>query len=51
MSGKPIKIVVVGEDGRVTLPSEIRKALKIDVGDKVLWLLESDRACLKKASE
>jgi bifunctional DNA-binding transcriptional regulator/antitoxin component of YhaV-PrlF toxin-antitoxin module len=50
VSGKPIKIVVLGEDGRVTLPREIRKALKIEVGEKVLWTLEEDRAYLKKVS-
>jgi len=47
---KPIKIVVVGEDGRVTLPREIRKVLRIEVGEKVLWTLEEDRAYLKKVS-
>jgi len=48
MSGKSIKIVVVGEDGRVTLPIEIRRALKIKIGDRVIWTLEPEHACLKK---
>lgn len=49
MEEKVIKIVIVGEDGRVTLPSEIRRVLKIEVGDKVLWTLEGNsRAFIEK---
>jgi AbrB family looped-hinge helix DNA binding protein len=43
-----IDIMVVGRDGRVTIPSEIRKALKIAEGDKVIWILGGDRAYIKK---
>ena len=33
------------------VPREVRRALKIEVGEKVIWTLEEDRACLRKVSE
>jgi AbrB family looped-hinge helix DNA binding protein len=32
----------VGEKGRIVIPSEIREALGIDVGDKVVFRVEDD---------
>ena len=43
-----IDIVVVGEDGRITVPSKIREELKLAKGDRVIWTLGQDRACVKK---
>lgn len=43
-----VDIAVVGEDGRVTIPKSIRKVLKISKGDRVIWSLEEEKACMKK---
>jgi len=43
-----IDIVVVGEDGRITIPYRIREELKLTKGSRVIWTLGQGRACVKK---
>jgi len=45
-----IDIVIIGEDGRVTIPSKIRETLKLTKGSRVMWTLEKkeERAFIKK---
>jgi AbrB family looped-hinge helix DNA binding protein len=43
-----VDILVVGKDGRVTIPSEIREELRITEEDKVIWVLEGERAYINK---
>lgn len=43
-----IDVMVVGEDGRVTIPHKIREELGLTKGDRVMWILENGRPYLKK---
>lgn len=45
-----IDIVVVGEDGRITVPSKIRQKMKLAKGSRVMWMLENkeEKASIRK---
>lgn len=46
-----VSISSISSKGQVTIPKEIREELGIKEGDKVIFLLDGDRAIIKKVNE
>ena len=47
-----IDIAKVHSNGRIVIPSEVRKKLGIEDGDKVLWFwIGVDQLCLEKVEQ
>jgi len=46
-----VSISSISSKGQVTIPKKIREELGIKEGDKVIFLLDGDRAIIKKINE
>jgi AbrB family looped-hinge helix DNA binding protein len=49
MSERIIQISKITSNRQVTVPVEIMKKLKLEKGDKILWIEHNDRIIVRKA--
>ena len=40
----------IGAYFRTTVPQEVRRLLKLDKGDEIVWILDKDKVIIEKAS-